>query len=540
MGKHKRTGIAAGATVLIVTNFIVKGIGVIYKIPLANILGQDGMGYLSTAYEIYLLILTIFSSGGAVAVSKMIAESYALGRYTEIRKVFRLMALSLIVVGSTGTVIMLLGYKTLASLFNNSPAAYCIMVLSPSLFFLSVSSVVRGFFQGIGNMRPTGVSQAIEALSKLLIGVGFAVLFSKLKFPIEIVSAGGISGTTLSTLIGALVVLLIFISSKKRKKLYELAPENTECRSSKQLLLSFWKIVIPLSLSAVVVNLTGFLDLFLIFDRLASIGLTQEEANAAYGAYKGYAHTLFNLPPSIISSINISIIPAISAAFAVKNFKRARHVLNRSIKIVIIMALPCAVGLMVMAGPIQRMLYPARLGEIKEVTPLLVILGFASFWTSISTLTTALLQSAGKMNLPVISLAVGGAVKLITNYILVGIKTIGIKGAPIGTVMCYMVMTVMNYIWLKRELPFKFLFMRYMIKPLFAGGVMGVFVYYCQLLLTPTIGDRIATFFSIILAAGVYALVLVATKGINEDDITLLPKGAVIVRCLKKMRLLRS
>ena len=256
----QKNGIAAGATVLIVTNFIVKGIGVIYKILLVTYWPRR-LGYLARHMR-YTCSSSRFSSGGAVAVSKMIAESYALGRYTEIRKVFRLMALSLIVVGSTGTVIMLLGYKTLASLFNNSPAAYCIMVLSPSLFFLSVSSVVRGFFQGIGNMRPTGVSQAIEALSKLLIGVGFAVLFSKLKFPIEIVSAGGISGTTLSTLIGALVVLLIFISSKKRKKLYELAPENTECRSSKQLLLSFWKIVIPLSLSAVVVNLTGFLVIF--------------------------------------------------------------------------------------------------------------------------------------------------------------------------------------------------------------------------------------------------------------------------------------
>lgn len=540
MGRDNRTGIAAGATVLIASNFFVKIIGIIYKIPLANILGKDGMGYLSTAYEIYLLILTIFSSGGAVAASKMIAESYALKRYTEVRKIFRLMVLSFIILGSIGTLVMFAFYKQFASLFNNGPAAYSIMVLSPTLFFLSISSVFRGYFQGIGNMRPTGVSQSIEALSKFLIGVGFAILLSNLAYPIEIVSAGAISGTTISTLIGAVVVLLIFFSSEKRKRLYKLALNNGECRPAKELLSSFWRIVIPLSLSAVVVNLTGFLDLFLILKRLESIGFNENEANAFYGAYKAYAHTLFSLPPSIISSINISILPAISAAFAVKNIKRARRVLNKSLKIMIVIALPCAIGLMVMAGPIQRMLFPARLNEIKEVTPLLVILGFASFFTSISTLTTALLQSAGRMNLPIITLVVGGAVKLITNYILVGTEGIGIKGAPIGTLLCYLVMAAMNHYWLKKELPFKISFARYLIKPLFAGGVMGVFVYYGHKLLSVIIGDRIATAVSIILAALVYALLLVVTKGLSESDIELLPQGKKIVRGLKKMRLLRS
>lgn len=206
----------------------------------------------------------------------------------------------------------------------------------------------------------------------------------------------------------------------------------------------------------------------------------------------------------------------------------------------IVIALPCAIGLMVMAGPIQRMLFPARLNEIKEVTPLLVILGFASFFTSISTLTTALLQSAGRMNLPIITLVVGGAVKLITNYILVGTEGIGIKGAPIGTLLCYLVMAAMNHYWLKKELPFKISFARYLIKPLFAGGVMGVFVYYGHKLLSVIIGDRIATAVSIILAALVYALLLVVTKGLSESDIELLPQGKKIVRGLKKMRLLRS
>ncbi len=540
LSKEDRAGVAAGATVLIGSNFIVKIIGLIYKIPLVNIIGREGMGYFSSALEIYTLILTIFVSGGSVAVSKMIAESYALGRYREVRKVMLLMTAMFLFIGAAGTYVMYFGSRQFAVSVGNELATLSVIALSPAIFFLALSTVLRGYFQGLGNMRPTGVSQVVEALFKLLVGIGAALILKKFAYSSDIVSAGAISGTTVSTIIGALIMMFFYFSSRRRKELNALAAQGGECDTTKKLLSSFLKIVIPLTLSSVVVNLTGVLDLFLIFNRLKSIGLDEKAANIAYGGYKGYAQTLFNLPPSIISSINISIIPAISAAFVVKNFKRTRYVVNRSVKIVVIMALPCAVGLMVLAGPIQRLLFTASQEEINSVTPLLIVLGFASFCTSLSTLTTAILQSSGKMNYPVISLIVGGAVKLATNYVLVGIKSIGIMGAPIGTTLCYAVMTAMNFAYMRKVLPFKVPLIRLTIKPLFAGLAMGFFAYYSQMMLASVLGDRLATILSIILAAGVYGLVLLLVGGIKESDVMLLPKGATIVRILKKLHLIAA
>ena len=171
--KHKNS-IAAGATVLIAANFIVKIIGVVYKIPLANILGSDGMGYLSSAYEIYQLLLTIFASGGAVAISKMVAESIALARYAEVRKEVRLMGTVFFIVGGLGTAVMFFGSGFFARSVSTEQAKYCMMVLSPAIFFLSMSCVFRGYYQGMQNMKPTGITQIVEAFFKLLIGIGFA------------------------------------------------------------------------------------------------------------------------------------------------------------------------------------------------------------------------------------------------------------------------------------------------------------------------------------------------------------------------------
>lgn len=538
--KQRKNSIAAGATVLIAANFIVKIIGVVYKIPLANILGQDGMGYLSSAYEIYQLLLTIFASGGAMAVSKMVAESIALARYSEVRKEVRLMATVFFVVGGTGTAIMLFGSGIFARSVSTEQAKYCIMVLSPAIFFLSMSCVFRGYYQGIQNMKPTGLSQIIEAFFKLLIGIGFALLLKEMAYSEEYVAAGAISGTSISTMIGAAILMCMFCSPSNRRQLRELSARGGKVRSNRAILRQFIHLAIPLTMSSMVVNLTGVLDLFLIYKRLQDSGLDQTMANAAYGGYKGYAQTLFNLPPSIISSLNVSIVPALSAAYVAKNSKRVRYLLRRAIKLVIALAMPCAVGLLVLAGPIQRMLFPARLDEIEAVTPLLQILGVASFWTCLSTLSTAMLQSIGKMRVPVYSLIAGGIVKLTVNYILIGIPSIGMTGAPIGTLLCYLTIFAINYSCFRREVRYRIPISRVVLKPLLASAAMGACAYGVQKACAGLIGDSKATMLAICLAVAVYGVVMLLIGGINENDIRMLPKGAWIARLLKKMHLLKE
>lgn len=537
---NEKKGIAIGATVLIIANFIVKIIGVIYKVPLANILGQDGMGYLSSAYEIYQLMLTIFASGGAVAVSKMVAESIALNHFAEVRKEVRVLFFTFFVVGGTGMLIMFFGSGLFASRVSAPEAEACMMVLSPAIFFLSLSCVFRGYYQGQQNMKPTGLSQVIEACFKLLIGIGFALLLKSLAYEDKYVAAGAISGTTISTMIGMAVVLCIFFSKSNRMRLKQMAEQGGTVRPTKQLLLEFAKLAVPLTLSSMVVNLTGVLDLFLIYQRLQDAGLNNKAANAAYGAYKGYAQTLFNLPPSIISSLNISIIPALSAAFVARNKKRILSVIRRAFKLVIALAMPCAVGLVVMAGPILRLLFPARLDEVDAVIPLLQLLGVACFWTCLATLSTATLQSVGRMNIPVYSLLIGGVVKLLANYILIGIPSVGMIGAPIGTLLCYITIFTLNWTAFRRHVPIRVRPLPLIVKPAVACALMAVSCWGVQKLFASFVRESLATLAGLCVAVVVYGVVIMLIGGIDANDVRSLPKGNLLVKVLKKVHLLRD
>ena len=527
------------------SNFIVKIVGFIYKIPIANVLGDAALGYFSTAFEIFTLLLTVFISGGSIAVSKMISDSAALGHWAEVRKTFRILTVMLSIVGFIGTAIMFFGADAFSTKLDNPLAALSIAALSPAIFFLSVSCLFRGFFQGLGDMRPSSVSEVIEALFKLMIGVGFTMLLRSLGYGDHVLSAGAITGTTLSVVISALVMFGAYVLSKKNREVRRKAQEDTEKPASTfRIVGKFWKLAIPIALSSVVVNLTSVLDLFLIFDRLIHSGMDVENANRVYGAYKGYAQSLFNLAPSIISSINISILPALSAYFVTRQREKAKNTIEQSLKVVNLLALPAAIGLLVLAEPISRLLYPARLDEIGVAIPILKILAVASYWTSISTILTSLLQSSGKTHLPLIGLAIGGAVKLTVNYFLVAIPALGINGAPIGTLCCYIVMVAINTAFLfktfgkvegKRIKVF-----RWSVKPLISAAVMGAAAYWSQIGLDLVLPERIATLLSILIAVVVYGLMILLVRGVTRSDLVMLPGGTKLSVLLGKLHLLKS
>ena len=542
--KHARS-VASGALLLIASNFIVKIVGFVYKIPIANVLGDAALGYFSTAFEIFTLLLTIFISGGSIAVSKMISDSAALGRWAEVKKTFRILAVMLSVVGFIGTAIMFLGADAFSVKLDNPLAALSIAALSPAIFFLSVSCLFRGFFQGLGDMRPSAVSEVIEALFKLLIGIGFTMLLRSMGYGDHVLSAGAITGTTLSVVIAAAVMFGAYLLSKKSREVRRRAEEDTEKPSSSfRIVGRFWKLALPIALSSVVVNLTSVLDLFLIFDRLIDSGMTVDYANRVYGAYKGYAQSLFNLAPSIISSINISILPTLSAYFVTRQRDKAKNTIEQSLKVVNLLALPAAIGLLVLAEPISRLLYPARLDEIGVAIPILKILAVASYWTSISTVMTSLLQSSGKTHLPLISLAAGGAVKLTVNYFLVAIPSLGINGAPIGTLCCYIVMVAINTAFLLKTFGKvdgkRLKIFRWSVKPLIAAVVMGAAAYWSQIGLDVFLPERIATILSILLAVAVYGVMLLMVRGVTRSDLIMLPGGTRIAGLLVKLRLLKN
>ena len=523
-----------GAVILVAANFIVKFIGVIYKIPLGNLIGGEGMAYFGASFEIYQMLLAFSTAGLPVAVSKMVSESYALERYSEVNKIFKVSMLTFVGVGILGSVLMFYGAGFFARITELPLAEMSIKALAPAVFFFSIVAIFRGYFQGMQNMNPTALTQIVEAVCKLVIGIGLTVIMLNLGYDSEYLSASAILGTTISTVIAALLLVLIYNSKLNRKKVSVLNRKGGDVRTSKRIVYDLIRIVIPVTLGSLVVNLTGFLDLFLIMNRLGDAGISDSMANFMYGSYKGYAYTLFNLAPSIIASVNVTLIPIISSAFALNDKEKMQGIINKAMKIIVIFALPCAVGLTVLPQPILMLLYPTKPEEVAIATPLLMGLGIATLWTTLASLTTAMLQASGKVNLPIVSIAIGGTIKIVANYILIGIPNIGIFGAVISTNLCYLVIMILNISNIKKYTQTKISFKSTFAKPVFASILMGIATILSHNLLSAILPTSVATIFSIIIAGIVYLVLIISIGAITESDLSLIPGGSKLSRLIKK------
>lgn len=569
-----------GAAVLVVAHLLVKIIGACFKIPLANILEETGMAYFSRAYNLYAALFVMATAGLPVAVSKMVSESLAKKNFAESKKILRAATTLLSIIGVIGTCVLLFGARAFADKAFNSPGSYLsIVAISPAIFFISVLSAFRGYFQGHSNMIPTAYSEVLEAISKLVIGLLGAYLFVSSSY--EVAAAGAISGVTIGGLLALLLLVIFYFKNKNNTPL----TDATEARSSKKIFVRLLTIAIPITIGAAVMSLTNVIDTFMISQRLSSItvdenifmtlteffgvsaekvrigeGISSAAADVMYGSYSGYAMSLFNLPPSIVTSISMSIVPAISAALAVKDQKQAKLLTESSIRITTMFALPCAIGLSVLSAPILVCLYNNTRAEHT-----LSLLSLAIIFVCIVSVTTAILQASGHVFIPVKNMLIGGAFKIVSNFTLIAIPELNIGGAPISTFFCYFIIAALNITSIIKIIKPNFNIKDFILKPLVSAIVMGivvVFVYnLCAILLgcpavslkvnflspvapvTPVESIvRIKTILSlgvsILIGAIAYLAVMCATKSIFEEDVLMLPKGKRIASFMKKLKLL--
>ncbi len=540
----------AGASIIAVSHIIVKIIGALFRIPLANLIGAEGMAIYQSAYSIYLVLFAISTAGLPVAISKMVSECDALSRDDEAFNIFSVSYRLLFVVGLVGTLILMAGAKPIAYAMGAPDIYPALMALGPSLLFVSISSVYRGYFQGRQNMMPTAVSEVIEALFKLLVGLMFAYMLAFSG------SAGSATGAILGVTTGALgsVIYLFFyyVKGKNKSILSKTAMSRTE---KNKLIKTIIFIAVPVTLSSSVFTLTSSIDTFMVLKRLQTIGFSYEQAKIMFGYYSGYAITMFNLPASVIMGISISIVPSISAAMAVNKIKEASESIASSVRITWQIAFPAGLGMAVLSGPILRLLYPtadfivpktpAGIPEVSgiislltsggDATRLLTMLGLAISLVCITMLTNAILQSLGKVWIPVMNMMIGGIVKIAVNYILVGIPYINIMGAPISTTLCYTVITILNLIAISKLATPPYGVMSTIVKPLISGlALMGAAVFTYKFIFGVTASNTLATGLSIGVAAAVYFVLMLLIKGFRKEDIYLLPKGQMIVSVLNK------
>lgn len=415
---------------------------------------------------------------------------------------------------------------------------WCIIAIAPTLFFICISSSIRGYFQGYQNMLPTAVSQLIEALGKMILGILFAAYGIKAGFPLPTIAALAISGLTIGAFGG--MVFLVIARLDFKDTVYDaeyLTPESGSMpmQSPKQLLTSLAVIAIPITLAASMPSLTSLLDGAIIVRCLESAGFIHTEAIEIYGNYTSEAIPMFNLPPVLIYPISYSLIPLLTASISSKDKEGSAQMARAAIRAVFVIIAPCALGLAAMSEPILKMFYRASSAEM--AAPLLTLLAPAALFVGLLSITNAILQSYGYERKPIISMVLGSVVKLILSAVLVSQHSIGIKGAPIGTFVCYLTITACNFYFLKKDVGMSMKILISLIKPLIAAGICAASAILFHRLFTALHPGRIAVLAAICGAAVVYFIAILLMKTITKEELELMPKGKKIYALLKKANL---
>ena len=580
----KKQNFLQGALILSIAAIIVKVIGAVYKIPLMNIIGGEGFGYYNTAYTIFTPLYTIATAGIPVAVARMVSECVTLGRYRDVRRIFQISMTCFLITGTAGSLIMLFGSKFLAGTVCGNPGAFLsVIVLSPAVFFLCMTSAYRGYYQGLRNMYPTAVSQVIEAVVKVAVGLALTVLVTKLgiseyaetgKFLgmdlglsaeglseesaiAPIAAAAAIAGVMISTMVGMLYMMISYRfkgDSISQPELYD-APEAT---SRKKLLKTLVIIAVPVCLATLSTNITNLIDLVSLMNRmeyalrldhftvlemyegLLPEGLELEGIpNYLYGVYSGMPVTLFNLVPAIAMTFGTAALPNVASAWTTHNRHRIKNSIDTVLRLTTLIAIPAGIGLSVMSEEVLALLYPMRMNEVAIAAPLLKVMGITVIFVCTCASCHSILQGIGKERLPLIFMLIGAAVKLVVNYIFVAIPSLNIQAAPYGSLICYIIIMIMDIAAINHFGQIRINLYSTFIVPLFSGVLCGIGAKFSYFVFDILFSERLATVGAIGIAVVIYGISILLTKGITKKDFLMIPKGEKIAKVLEKIHLLR-
>jgi len=531
----------SGVVVLTIANLLVKVIGLLFKIPMNAELGGEGLGYYNAAYQIYTVFFMVSTAGLPVAVSILISESRSRGELKQIKKIFRTTVALFFGIGFLGMAAMYFGAKGFADLLGSAPTYVCIMAIAPTLFFICVSSTLRGYFQGFQQMIPTAISELIEALCKLILGILFARYAVAQGYSINVVAAYAAIGLSIGAGLGMVYLFITKLFFSEEKYIAEFVTEGEESTATtptKDILKRVIIIALPITLSATVMSLTNLIDTFIVQNLLQENGMSQAEATTLFGNYTGLAVPMFNLPPVLIYPISAAIVPLLSVARTQGDKKRSRTVMESALKVAVLIGVPCGLGMSVLSRPILEMFYSSGEAQaIVNATPLLRVLAPSTIFVCILSVTNAILQSCGKERLPLVSMLAGAAVKLVTNYFL--IQHIGMIATPISTFLCYLTVTCINFVFIAKYADIVPNIVRVFLKPFICGIICAAAALGSYTLFNTFVSGSIATVAAIGTAGIVYVLFVFLLRVVTADDVKLLPKGNKICSALTKIHLIK-
>lgn len=538
MSKRKRQteSFMQGVFAIMFSQVLIKIFGMIYKLYLTNKegFGDAGNAIYSSGFQIYALLLTLSSIGVPNAISKLVAERLAVGDSKGAHRIFKVAFATFSIIGGLGTLILFYGAKYIAyNMLQIPEAEYTLVALSPSIFFVAISSVVRGYFNGRQNLKATANSQTIEQVFKTCLTIIIVAVIGAFSSNNTIIMAAGANlATTLSTFL-SFTYLYLYYGERKTEIAQDIkSSTNYKAYRIKDIIKTILSVSIPISLSSLMSVITKNIDAITVVSGLKTF-MTEASAKIQYGILAGKVDALTAVPLSLNIAFATALVPTIASAKAVGNIQTARERTELSLLITILIGLPCTVGMFVFAPQILNLLFPnANRGEL-----LLQISSLTIIFSVLIQTVNAGLQGIGKIMVPATALGIGVIVKYILNLILIKNPSIGVYGAGIASLCCNVVVFLIGITVLIKNMKLQLDLGKFMIKPILSTGMMAIVLLYVYNVLQKLIANQLATVISIACAGIIYIISLLILRNLTKEEIYKMPQGDKIVKALQILRL---
>lgn len=530
----KKQSLVKGTVILMTANAISKILGAIFKIPLTYLLKEDGMAIYNTAFNVYIMILSFIISGMPLAISKIIAEESERGNSENIKKIMNVSTLLLGISGLIGSIILWFGADFFAYAMKEPKAFFCLRFIAPAIFFVAIGTAYKSFYQGFSSMTPTAISQVIEAFIKLIAGFGLALYYSKLAA--EYTAAAAIMGVTTGEIIATFILFILYIPHHLSFS------KKTSLLPTKKIIRSIMIIAIPSVVASVISGLINVIDITIIrrcleaisfspksaesflyrycsytdvFDKLLStLKISADGSRWLYGAYSGYALTIFHLPIGILASLGVSIIPVIASALAVSNTKKVNTCINAATKITLLICMPASLGIACFSEPIMSLLFKntASAQMLQFLAPCLVFLALSQLFAAIA-------NAGGSIIAPFIYSFIGAIIKIILNFVLIRNPYINMLGASISADISYFAVMILSYFGIKKQFRFKENLLKTAVKPFLCSAVaIGIMNIVYKPFIIIFRGEYFSFAMCGIIGAISYILALICSGTLNASD----------------------
>ena len=533
---NKKETFMQGVVTIMFSQILIKVLGLIYTLYLTNRegFGDAGNAIYASGYQIYALLLTVSSIGVPNAISKLVSERLAVGDNKGANKIFKVALVTFGALGAIGSMLLFFGAHVIAYSWTQIPESELTLVaLAPAIFFVSISSVFRGYFNGRRTLKITARAQTIEQVFKTVLTIGIVEIVAyATSTSTEMMAAGANVATTLATF-SSFAYLFMYYRLKRKEIGNEIqSSTNYKYENVKTIVKNILMVSIPLTLSSIMTSFNKNIDSFTV-KRILSTYMPADIATKLYGQLSGKVDTVTNLPLAINIAFATALVPAISAAKAKNDRETATKRTSFSLLTSMLIGLPCVVGMIVFAQPILNLLYP----NAKEGALLLQLISVSVIFSILDQTINGGLQGFGKVMIPATALGIGCLVKLVLNIVLLKIPFFNVYGAAIGSIACHAVAFTIVFNVLKKYVKLDLPLGKFVIKPAIATGIMSVCSYTLCVILKGIIPGNTATLIAMAFAVIVYIAAVLALKIYNREDIYMLPKGEKIYKFLEKKKI---